>query len=123
MEASGAGEDERRLRFLPTTSASPGSKHLGDEELKDEYGMSRRRVREVRFASRTIRGFRDVRKIWNEALEPTDTYTDKCARKNFGSCSTDYKKGMLKRWAARHLDAMVGEKNGSFGASNHRAVG
>lgn len=84
---------------------------LVDEDLKDEYEMSEGVLVRYGLHQRTIRGFRDVRKRWNEIVKPEDQYSPDL-REKLQKLLTEYKRENAQTMGSPAIfDAMVEEKN------------
>ena len=111
-----AGEDEQRPPFLPATHALrglrncfPRTRRLADSQRNTKWPKASRV--EYGLHPRTIRGFRDIRKLWSEALKPRQSYSDE-ARKELWRLLTDYKKENVETIGSPVLfDALVEETN------------
>ena len=110
-QSRGEGEETRPAPVLSGDPRITRLAHLVDEELKDEYEMSEGVSVKYGLHQRTIRGFRDVRKKWNEALQPDDQYTP-ARREKLWNLLTEYKKENAQMMGSPAIfDAMVEEKN------------
>lgn len=109
----GDGESEEGFR-PPVLTGDPRIarlEQLVDEELRDEYEMSEGVSVKYGLQQRTIRGFRDVREKWNDALKPSESFSE-AAREKLWNLLTDYKKENAETIGSPVLfDAMVEEKN------------
>ena len=89
----------KRLEELLSSDLAVEDSMNGGEEV--EHGLQ----------PRTIRGFREVRKKWNDALGENAQYTD-AARTKLWNLLTDYKKENVQTMGSPAIfDAMVEEKN------------
>src|SRR5206468_1478598 len=80
-------------------------------DLATEYAMSEGLEVQYGLHSRAIRGFRDARKMWNEALKPGQGYSV-AAREQLWKLLTDYKKENTEIIGSPVLfDALVEEAN------------
>jgi hypothetical protein len=87
------------------------SKDKASGGLAEEYEMAEGVSVEYGLQQRTIRGFRDVRKIWNDALQPDDQYSP-ALREKLWKLLTDYKRENAQTMGSPVLfDAMVEEPN------------
>ena len=106
-----AGEDEHRPPVLAGDPRIARLEELLRSDLAQEYAMAEGVEVEYGLHPRTIRGFRDVRKLWNEALKPGQGYRDE-ARKELWQLLTDYKKENAETIGSPVLfDALVEETN------------
>ncbi len=107
----GNGEEEPRP---PVLAGDPRIKRLEEllrSDLADEYAMSEGLEVQYGLHPRTIRGFRDVRKMWNAALQPGQGYSV-AAREQLWKLLTDYKKENAETIGSPVLfDALVEEAN------------
>lgn len=105
------GEEKQPLPVLVGDPRIVRLEQLVDEELKDEYEMSEGAPVAYGLHQRTIRGFRDVRKKWNELLKPDDQYSP-ALREKLWQLLTEYKKDNAQTMGSPALfDAMVEERN------------
>jgi hypothetical protein len=106
-----AGEDEQRPPILAGDPRMERLEELLRSDLAEEYSMSEGLEVQYGLHPRTIRGFRDVRKLWNEALEPGQGYST-TARDQLWKLLTDYKKENAETIGSPVLfDALVEEAN------------
>ncbi len=106
-----AGEDEHRSPMLAGDPRIARLEELLRSDLAQEYAMAEGVEVEYGLHPRTIRGFRDVRKLWNEALKPGQGYSGE-ARKELWQLLTDYKKENAEIIGSPVLfDALVEETN------------
>ncbi len=105
------GEDERRPDILAGDPRIARLEQLVDDELRDEYEMGEGVAVKYGLQQRTIRGFRDVRKKWNDALKPDSSFSND-AREKLWATLTDYKKDNAQTMGSPAIfDAMVEERN------------
>lgn len=110
-KSSEAGEEEKQPPVLAGDPRVARLEQLIDEELKDEYEMSEGVAVSYGLHQRTIRGFRELRKKWNEALRPEDQYGP-ALRDRLWKVLTDYKKDNIRTMGgAAIFDAMVEQMN------------
>ena len=110
-KGSKTGEEEQRPPVLAGNPRIARLEQLVDVELRAEYEMSEGVELKYGLHPRTIRGFRDVRKKWNEALEPGQGYSG-AARDRLWNLLTDYKKENVETIGSPVLfDALVEEAN------------
>ena len=106
-----AGEDEHRPPVLAGDPRIARLEELLRSDLAQEYSMAEGVEVEYGLHPRTIRGFRDIQKLWNEALKPGQGYSDE-ARKELWRLLTDYKKENAETIGSPVLfDALVEEAN------------
>jgi len=98
----------------PVLAGDPRIERLEEllsSDLAAEYEMSEGVSVKYGLNQRTIRGFRDVRKKWNDALGEDAKYSD-AAKKRLWQLLTDYKIENAQTMGSPALfDAMVEEKN------------
>jgi hypothetical protein len=105
------GEDEQRPSILAGDARIERLEELLRSDLAEEYAMSEGLEVQYGLHPRTIRGFRDVRKMWNEALQLGQGYTA-AAREQLWRLLTDYKKENAETIGSPVLfDALVEEAN------------
>ena len=110
-KGGGAGEEEQRPPVLAGDPRITRLEHLVDVELRAEYEMSEGVEVKYGLHPRTIRGFRDVRKLWNEALQPGQSYSA-AVREQLWKLLTDFKKENAETMGSPVLfDALVEEAN------------
>ena len=110
-KGGGAGEEEQRPPVLAGDPRITRLEQLVDVELRAEYEMSEGVEVKYGLHPRTIRGFRDVRKLWNEAMQPGQSYSA-AAREQLWKLLTDYKKENAETMGSPVLfDALVEEAN------------
>jgi hypothetical protein len=110
-KGGGTGEEEQRPPVLVGDPRIARLEQLVDVELRAEYEMSEGVEVKYGLHPRTIRGFRDVRKRWNEALQPGQSYSA-AAREQMWKLLTDYKKENSETIGSPVLfDALVEESN------------
>lgn len=85
------GEDERRPDILAGDPRIARLEQLVDVELREEYEMSEGVSVKYGLQQRTIRGFRDLRKKWNDALADGETFSADAFERLLGSLR-DYQK-------------------------------
>lgn len=105
------GEDEQRPPVLVGDPRIERLEELLRSDLAQEYAMAEGVEVEYGLHPRTIRGFRDVRKLWNEALRPGQSYSNE-ARQELWKLLTDYKKENTETIGSPVLfDALVEKAN------------
>src|ERR1039458_9793766 len=85
------GEDEQRPPVLAGDPRIERLEELLRSDLAEEYAMSEGLEVQYGLHPRTIRGFREIRKKWNEAMEPGQSY-NAVAREQLWKLLTDYKR-------------------------------
>lgn len=90
-KAGSGGDDGERPPLLFGDPRIERLTQLVDEELKAEYEMSEGVEVKYGLHPRTIRGFRELRKKWNNALGPDEAYSDSGYTKVLGKLR-DYQK-------------------------------
>jgi hypothetical protein len=89
-KAGAVGEEGERPPLLVGDPRIARLTALVDEEMKAEYEMSEGVEVKYGLHPRTTRGFREIRKIWNDALGPSDSFTEE-RREKLWRKLTDYK--------------------------------
>ncbi len=105
------GEEEQRPPILAGDPRIERLEVLLRSDLAEEYATSEGLEIQYGLHPRTIRGFRDVRKLWNNALQPGQGYSS-AAREQLWKLLTDYKKENTETIGSPVLfDALVEEAN------------
>lgn len=110
LKAAGAGDDDSRPPILAGDPRIARLEHLVDEELKAEYEMSE--GVEVRYGlhQRTIRGFHDLRRKWNDAVK--DAPYSQAAKEQLLGILRDYQKeNATLVGSVRLFEALLEEPN------------
>lgn len=110
LKAPGAGDDDSRPPILAGDPRIARLEHLVDEELKAEYEMSE--GVEVRYGlhQRTIRGFHDLRRKWNDAVK--DAPYSPAAKEQLLGILRDYQKDNATLvGSVRLFEALLEEPN------------
>lgn len=107
----GEGEESERPPVLAGDPRITRVEQLVDHDLKLEYEMSEGVEVKYGLHPRTIRGFRDLRKIWNDALKPEEVYSEALRTKLWNKL-TEYKKENAETIGSPVLfDELVKEEN------------
>ena len=110
-KASGTNDEEQRPPLLFGDPRIARLEELLDVELRAEYEMSEGVEVKYGLHPRTIRGFREIQKKWNEALEAEETYSAE-KRERLWQILTDFKKENAETIGSPVLfDALVNEPN------------
>ncbi len=110
LKASGGGDEDARPPLLVGDPRIARLEHLVDEELKAEYEMSE--GVEVRYGlhQRTIRGFHDLRKKWNDTIK--DAPYSAAAKQQLLGILRDYQKeNATLVGSVRLFEALLEEPN------------
>ncbi len=110
LKASSAGDDDSRPPTLIGDPRIARLEHLVDEELKAEYEMSE--GVEVRYGlhQRTIRGFHDLRRKWNDTIK--DAPYSQAAKEQLLGILRDYQKeNATLVGSVRLFEALLEEPN------------
>jgi hypothetical protein len=106
-----SGEDEQAPEILAGDPRIVELERLVDVDLREEYEMSEGVEVKYGLHPRTVRGFRDVRKKWNDALGEGAQYSE-TARGKLWDLLTEYKKENAQTMGSPAIfDAMVKEEN------------
>jgi hypothetical protein len=87
---SGVDEDSRPP-VLAGDERIERLEHLVDVELRAEYEMSEGAEVKYGLQQRTIRGFKELQKIWSKELDPTESYSDE-TRERLAAKLREYQK-------------------------------
>ena len=110
-KSGGTNEEEQRPPVLVGDPRIVRLEQLVDVELRAEYEMSEGVEVKYGLHPRTIRGFRDLQKKWNDAIETGDSYSA-AAREKVWTILTDYKKENAEVIGSPALfDVLVNEPN------------
>jgi hypothetical protein len=105
------GEEEQRPPVLAGDPRIERLEELLRSDLAEEYAMSEGLEVQYGLHPRTIRDFREIRKKWNEAMEPGQSY-NAVAREQLWKLLTDYKRENSETIGSPVLfDALVEEAN------------
>ena len=111
LKGGSAGEEQERPEILAGDPRIVELERLVDVDLREEYEMSEGVEVKYGLHPRTIRGFRDLRKKWNDALGEDAQYSE-AARNKLWNLLTEYKKENAQTMGSPAIfDAMVEEKN------------
>ncbi len=106
-----SGEDEQAPEILAGDPRIVELERLVDVDLREEYEMSEGVEVKYGLHPRTVRGFRDLRKKWNDALGDDAQYSE-TARAKLWDLLTEYKKENAQTMGSPAIfDAMVKEEN------------
>lgn len=106
-----SGEEEQCPPVLAGDPRIARLEELLRSDLAQEYSMGEGVEVEYGLHPRTIRGFREIRKLWNETLQPGQGFTEE-ARKELWRLLTDYKRENAETIGSPVLfDALVEEAN------------
>lgn len=110
LKASGPGDEDSRPPILVGDPRIARLEHLVDEELKTEYEMSE--GVEVRYGlhQRTIRGFHELRKKWNDAIQDAP-YSNEAKAKLLGILRDYQKENATLVGSVRLFEALLDEPN------------
>ena len=111
LKGGTTGEEQERPDILAGDPRIVELERLVDVDLREEYEMSEGVEVKYGLHPRTVRGFRDLRKKWNDALGEDARYSE-AARTKLWNLLTDYKKENAQTMGSPAIfDAMVEEKN------------
>jgi hypothetical protein len=110
LKAAGTGEEDSRPPLLVGDPRIARLEHLVDEELKAEYELSE--GVEVRYGlhQRTIRGFHDLRKKWNDTIKDAP-YSTAAKEKLLGILRDYQRENATLVGSVRLFEALLEEPN------------
>jgi hypothetical protein len=110
LKAPGTGDDDSRPPILAGDPRIAQLEHLVDEELKAEYEMSE--GVEVRYGlhQRTIRGFHDLRRKWNDTVKDAP-YSPAAKEQLLGILRDHQKENATLVGSVRLFEALLEEPN------------
>lgn len=90
-KSAGSTEEDTRPPVLAGDERIARLEHLVDVELRAEYEMSEGVEVKYGLQQRTIRGFKELQKVWSKELDPTESYSDE-ARERLMTKLREYQK-------------------------------